>query len=277
MDFFDVGSTLALQNLLLKLRIIILTGKEFNKKLHAGDRMFGTLITSTSQPWIKLPQHLGLDFVFIDSEHYSLTPKEIYHLCQINYAAGIIPLVRIAQPDASLACLAIEWGAKGVIAPYIETKGQILELAGAVKYRPLKGKFLQESLKTGKLDSVTKKYLEKMNEEFSLIINIESVPAVDILPDVLDIKELDGVLIGPHDMTISMGIPEQYEHPKYLQTVDTIIKQARNFNIGVGIHSWTSIAQDKKWIDSGLNFLIHASDYLAAKSKLAEDLNELKR
>jgi 4-hydroxy-2-oxoheptanedioate aldolase len=136
---------------------------------------------------------------------------------------------------------------------------------------------LEDRLNTGKLDPDVKEYLEKMNEEFSLIVNIESVPALDILPDLINIKELDGVLIGPHDLTISMGIPEQYEHPKYLKAVDTIIKEACKVNMGVGIHSWTSIEQDKKWIDSGLNFLIHASDFLAAKTKLREDLIELRQ
>ena len=110
-----------------------MTGKEFTEKLHRGDMLLGTRITSASPPWTRLAKELNLDFVFLDGEHYSLTQKEMALLCQLHAQVGITPMVRIPRPDATFASMAIDWGAASIVAPYVETAEQVTEIVGAVK------------------------------------------------------------------------------------------------------------------------------------------------
>jgi 4-hydroxy-2-oxoheptanedioate aldolase len=253
-----------------------MTGKEFIKKLRSGEYLFGTRITSSLPPWTKLPQELNLDFVFIDGEHCSLTSREIALLCQINYSAGIVPMVRIPEPNPIYASLAIDWGALSIVAPYVEDVEQVIKLVGAVKCKPLKGKVLQDGLIYNQWNPKTKEYLEQHNKEHSLIINIESVPALNNMDKLFSVKGLDGVLIGPHDLSISLGIPEQYEHPLFYESIEKIVNTARLHGLGAGIHTRWKVKSDQKWLKIGLNLIVHIEDYEAAKFKFIDDLTIMK-
>ena len=253
-----------------------MTGKQFKQKLRSGDKLFGTCLTQPSPLWSNIIRDIKLDFVFIDNEHQPFSRNEIANLCQIYTNAGIIPIVRIPRPDPFLACMAVDSGALGVVAPYIETVEQVQELVGAVKYSPLKGKILENGLKNNQWHDTTKSFLKKKNEDRFVLINIESVPALENLSNLAKVPGLDGLLIGPYDMVLNMGIPNQYDHPKFLEAVKKVIQAARENGIGAGIHAWWGIEQEKELLDLGLNLLIHSSDYFAAKTLLKGDFDYLK-
>ncbi len=253
-----------------------MTGADFKHKLHAGEKLFGTCITQPSPLWAKIIVEIKLDFVFIDNEHWPFSRNDIANLCQIYTNAGIIPIVRIPQPDPFLACMAVDSGALGIVAPYVEEVEQVKNLVGAVKYSPLKGKILRAGLEQDQWHKNTKSYLQKKNEHRIVIINIESTPALDKLHELVDVPGLDALLIGPHDLTLSLGIVNQYEHPNFLKAVERIAKSARQKKIGAGIHAWWGIEQEKKLLALGLNMLIHSSDHYAAMTKLNEDFSQLK-
>ncbi|HYH56596.1 MAG TPA: aldolase/citrate lyase family protein, partial [Anseongella sp.] len=102
-------------------------------RLRNGENVYGTCITSTAPLWPAAVSSAGLDFVFLDTEHVPLGRTELAGLCQVYRMAGITPIVRIPSPDPFLACQAIDAGAKGVIAPYLESVEQVTQLTGAVK------------------------------------------------------------------------------------------------------------------------------------------------
>src|SRR5208282_2021481 len=97
-----------------------------------------------------------------------------------------------------------------------ETADQIRALAGAVKLRPLKGRRLQEALRDrNSLEPELREYVDNRNADKILIANIESVPAIENLHEICSVPGLDAVLIGPHDLSCSLGVPEQYQHPRF--------------------------------------------------------------
>jgi len=252
-----------------------MTGKEFKEKLHKGDKLFGTCLTQPSPLWSEIYKKIKLNFVFIDNEHWPFSRKDIANLCQIYSNAGIIPIVRIPRPHPSLACMAIDSGALGVVAPYVETVEQVQDLVGAVKYSPLKGKILESGLEKNKWHETSKTFLEKKNENRIVMINIESVPALENLSNLAKVPGLDGLLIGPYDMVLNMGIPDQYNHPEFLEAVKKVVQVARENDIGAGIHAWWGIEQEKEIMNMGVNMLIHASDYFAAMTLLKNDFEYL--
>jgi len=248
------------------------------QKLKSGQNVYGTCFTSISPGWPLVFKKAGLDFAFIDTEHTAVNRADMARMCQIMQAYGITPIVRIPSPDPYLACQCIDGGAKGVIAPYLESAEQIRELAGATKFRPLKGEILQSVL-NGKqeLSEEMKTYLNNYNKGNICIANIESVPAMNKLDALLSVPGLDAVFIGPHDLSISLGIPEQYDHPEFEKAVKHIIHTTRNKGLSIAIHFSLEPERQAKWVKEGVNIVVHSTDLALFSQKLSTDINAIKK
>ncbi|WAC11615.1 HpcH/HpaI aldolase family protein [Dyadobacter pollutisoli] len=246
-------------------------------KLKSGRNVYGTCITSTGPMWPATIKKTGVDFVFLDTEHVPLGRPELAVLCQQFRHLGITPIVRIPCPDPFLACQVIDGGAIGVVAPYLESVSQIQELVGATKYRPLKGKVLDGYL-TGKIEMPEhiKKYVDKHNAGNICIANIESVPAMDKLDELLSAPGLDAVFIGPHDLSVSLGLPEQYDHPDFEKAVTYIIKTTRAKGLSIGIHFSLEPERQIQWMKVGANIVVHSFDIALFTQRLNEDLNKIR-
>ena len=248
------------------------------QKLKNGERVYGTCFTSVSPGWPAIFKKASLDFAFIDTEHIAIDRSAMSRMCLVMQAYGITPIVRIPAPDSFLAGQAIDAGAKGVIAPYLESVAQIKELIAAIKFRPLKGQILNEVMNGEKeLSADMKAYLNKYNQGNFCIANIESVPALEKLDELLSVPGLDGVFIGPHDLSISLGIPEQYDNPEFEQAVKQIIHTSRKKGLSVGIHFSLEPERQVKWINEGANIVVHSSDIALFSQKLNNDINIIKR
>ena len=247
-------------------------------KISTGKTVYGTCISSAAPLWGKAARIAGLDFVFLDTEHIPLERMEVAALCQLYSAMGIAPIVRIPSPDPFRACQMLDAGATGVVAPYIETVEQVQEMVGAIKFRPLKGRRLQKALQNPlTLEEELKQYLENYNRDKLCIINIESIPAVENLENLLKVPGLDGVFIGPHDLSVNMGLPEMYDHPDFEREVEIIIRKCRENNIAVGIHFSESPNRQIKWVKAGANIVVHSSDIAIFSQKLAADVAYIRK
>lgn len=255
-----------------------MNGKELKQAIKEKKPVFGSCIISTSPEWMKHIKNIGFDYVFIDTEHIPIGREKLSWMCQGYNAHGLAPIVRIPSPDPYLASQAIDAGAKGVIAPYIETVDEVKALRGAVKLGRLKGKKLQDYL-DGKteLEKDLLNYLTKENEEHLLLINIESVQSMAVLGDMLKVPQLDAVIIGPHDLSLSLGIPEQFDNPKFDKAIRTIIRKCKANNIGVGIHYSFGIEKEIQWAaEEELNIIMHSSDLNLFVENMRKDLNKIK-
>ncbi|NLP12338.1 aldolase, partial [bacterium] len=150
-------------------------------------------------------------------------------------------------------------------------------LIAAIKWRPLKGQYLgRYSQNPAEMPAALVSYLQQRNQETVFIANIESMPAVHHLDEILTLPGLDGIFIGPHDLSCSMGLPEQYEHPEFEQVVKTLIHRARARNVAIGIHFSESPQQQIRWLAEGITIVIHSSDLSLFRQALAGDLAIIK-
>ncbi len=255
-----------------------MNGREIIQALHDGRHVFASAVVGMSPHWPELASKLGIDFAFVDTEHIPLDRQTLSYLCQTYQALGLPPVVRIPCNDPFEACKALDAGAGGIIGPYLETADQVRALVGAVKLRPLKGRRLAEVLRDRKtLEPELADYLEKRNGDKLLIANIESVPAIENLADICSVQGLDAVLIGPHDLSCSLGIPEQYTHPRFDEAVRTIFNIAREHGIGAGIHFWLGMDQEIAWAKAGGNLVMHSSDLAAFTRTLKAEIEQLRK
>jgi len=261
-----------------------MTGYKFREALVSGKTVYGTLVTSTSPRMFDTLVNLRPDFVFLCNEHIFYNPDTLGWMCRAYRAAGINPVVRILKPDPFLATQALDAGAGTILAPYVEDVEQVMELVGAVKFRPLKGKKLRNIL-LGKENpgKDLEAYLKNHNRNNSLLLNIESPEGVRNMDEFFSIKGtegpgVDGIVIGPHDLSVSHELPEKYESREFTDLSCGIIRDARAAGFAAGGHNGSrgSLSLQKHWAMAGANIIIYSSDVFLFADKYHDDINQIR-
>lgn len=246
--------------------------------LRAGERIYASCMVGHSPMWPNAVAATGIDFVFIDSEHIPADRENLSWMCRAFDGVGLPPVIRIPEPDAFEAAKILDGGAAGFIAPYIETVEQVEELTAVARYRPLKGRRVEQAVREPEsLEPGLKSYLDARNGRTLFIANIESVPAIENLDELLAVGGIDSVLIGPHDLSCSLGVPEQYDHPRFDEAVRSIFSTARRHHVGAGIHFWTDIDQEIEWArTAGANLIMHSADLTLFSQALKADIAQIR-
>ena len=259
-------------------------GNQFRDALRSGKTVYGTLLTSSSPRMFDTIVALQPDFVFLCTEHIFYNPDTLGWMCRAYRAAGINTIVRILKPDPYLATQALDSGAGAILAPYVEDPEQVLELVGAVKFRPLKGKKLYDILHgKEKPGEELETYLKNHNKNHSLLLNIESPAGVMNMEKLFSVKTfdgpgVDGIIIGPHDLSVSYEMAERYESCEFIDLSCDIIRKARNSGVAAGGHNGSqgTINLQIEWAKAGANIIIHSSDVFMFADKYMEDIKQLR-
>lgn len=259
----------------------MITGNQFRDAIRSGKTVYGTLVTSSSPKMFDTIAALQPDFVFLCTEHIFYNPDTLGWMCRAYRAAGINTIVRILKPDPFLATQALDSGAGTILAPYVEVPEQVLELVGAVKYSPLKGKKLKEILLgKEKPGAELEAYLKNHNKNNSLLLNIESTAGVMNMEKFFSVKTfdgpgVDGIVIGPHDLSVSYELPGKYESREFIDLSCDIIRKARKYGLAAGGHNGSrgSLSLQMEWVKAGANIIMHSSDVFMFADKYQDDIN----
>lgn len=254
-----------------------MNGAEIKATLESGGRVFGTMITTgRSLRWIPTLAEVGLDYVIIDTEHNPRSRAELGDYLAMFNTTGLAPIVRIPIPESHYVTMAMDAGAQGVLAPYCETVAEVREVVAATKWRPLKGEALKHLIDAGEhVSDATRGYLEDRNKNSIAIIGVESVAAVNVLDRLLDVPGIDGIFVGPNDLSISLGLPDRYDTQEYQDTVKHIIDTADTRGIPVLVHH-QSTELSTFWIGLGARFILHGSDRRALAEGFRSDFSRLR-
>ena len=234
---------------------------EIKETLKSGGAVFGMMLTASRSPrWAKTYAQSGLDYIIIDTEHTPRSRSEVADLLAAFETTNVAPIVRIPIPSSHYVTMNLDAGAQGILAPYCETIEEVKETVAAAKWRPLKGDAVRRLVDTGEhISEDTRAYLEERNKNSVVIIGIESVRAVNNLEEILKVEGIDGIFVGPNDMSISLGIPDQYDKPEYKDTVKKVIDTSEAHGIPVLVHHQTADLSSY-WIEQGARFVLHTTD-----------------
>lgn len=235
---------------------------EFRQRIKNGDTLISTMFSMIRNPgWVPALGELPFDFITIDMEHSPYSDSQVADLLAVIKASKMPSVVRIPRPQWQYVTRVFDSGASGVLAPYCETVEEVREVVQAARLRPMKGQFAARAMEAGEFPSdATKEHLEEFNQDHVVMIGIESVPAVDNLDAILDVGGIDVVFIGPADLTTSMGIPRDFDHPDFDRMVREIIAKCVARGVQVAAN-FASLEQSAKWAGEGLNVVIHAADF----------------
>ena len=229
-------------------------------KLTKGERVYGTLISHAVNPaLIDVWPPGAMDFVIVTAEHNAMDLAEFLPLRYALREKGIACLVRThsREPaDVARVCDTFD----GVVVPYVEDVEHAKRLAAAAVYRPLKGEVLERVLTEDKWPSKqTEDHIEQRNANTVFVPMIESVPAVKNLEAICSIPGVHAVFVGPGDLTVSMGIPKQYDHPDLIKTLKNVIDVADRKHVAAGCW-FGEPRQVVRTIGQGARFVVYAND-----------------
>jgi 4-hydroxy-2-oxoheptanedioate aldolase len=246
--------------------------------LKAKRPVFGFMVSATSSMrWERVFAGSTLDFVVIDSEHGSRDRQLIADTVAQMQSLDITAIVRTPNTEEVYVAMALDAGADGVLVPYCETVDEVRHCAVKLRTHPLKGEYYERVVDTGEYPSdKSKKYLAERHKDHIFIMGIESEPAANRVGELIDCADIDGVFIGPNDMSTSLGIPDESSNPIYLDTLSKIIAEADERGIPTMIHQQT-IETSAKAIELGARFIMHSSDAGILLRGTQEEFAELRK
>jgi 2-keto-3-deoxy-L-rhamnonate aldolase RhmA len=244
-------------------------------KLRAGECVYGASVEYCLDPEISvLLSKAGLDLFFIDTEHQAASYADIRAICRTARDFGITPLVRVTQCEPALITRALDCGAMGVVVPRVHSPGEARTAVRAMKYTPQGNRgFGMHSIMTNFNWDDPVKMMAETNDETLAVLQVESKEALQSVEAIAATPGLDVLFIGPYDLSISMGIVEQFQSAAFRDAVDRVVAACRSRNIAAGIQTG-DIGLMKEARRRGVRFLLYAGDFSvlfgAYKEKLAE-------
>ena len=177
----------------------------------------------------------GFDWLAIDLEHSTISLGEAEDLIRIIDLKDVVPLVRLSSNNPEQIKRVMDAGARGVIVPMVKTPAEASFAVNAVKYPPEGERSIGLGRAQGYGASFAQ-YFEWQKDESMVIVQIEHIEAVNNLEEILSVPGVDGYIVGPYDLTGSLGIPGDFEAPQYLDAIDQIQRISNRLRIPGGIH-----------------------------------------
>ena len=195
----------------------------------------GSWLTIGSPIVAEIMVRSGFDWLVVDMEHSAITISEAQDLIRVIDLSNVPPLVRVSHNHPNIIKRVMDTGAHGIIVPMVNSKAEAEQAVGSVKYPPrgFRGVGLARAQKYG---DDFEGYRQWNEDESIVIIQVEHIKAVENLEEILTVPGVDGFIIGPYDLSGSLGVPGQFEHPEVVKALEQVKKVAAETGALAGFH-----------------------------------------
>lgn len=246
-------------------------------KLKKRDIVLGTWITLGHTAIAEILSNCPFDWLVIDMEHSVIELAQAQQMIQVISLSGKTPLIRLSDQSPTLIKRVMDAGAAGVIVPNVKTEQEAQNAVAAVKYPPVgtRGVGLARAQRYG---LGFEEYEQWVNSGSIVIVQIEHVLGVKNLRKILAVDGIDGIIIGPYDLSGSIGLPGKLDDPKVDGLVQESIEIAIEMNVSAGYHVVQPDIEDvKSRIQQGFNFIGYSLDTIILGNTFGNDLENIKR
>ena len=246
----------------------------FRSKLKNGDVLIGTLITIPAPEVAEIMVEVGFDWLFVDTEHAPFNAKDALKILQT--AGDRCPcIVRIPANEEVWIKKSLDIGADGIIAPQVNSAAEAEQIVRLCKYPPRGARSVGIG-RAHKYGLGFKEYVTKANDEVAVILQAESTNALKNISEIVRVPGIDAILIGPYDLSASMGKMGKVADPDVRNAIATIAECCLNAGLRVGIFVDTAETADA-FIQQGFTLIAISTDGLYMALGAKETLNALKR
>jgi 4-hydroxy-2-oxoheptanedioate aldolase len=230
--------------------------------LAARTVVYGTWVQTPSPEVVEMIGWSGWDFVILDLEHGPYGPETLPHLIRAAEAADTAPIVRVPLSAPHDVGKALDLGAAGIVTPGVTSAGAGESAVRLTRFPPLGSRGASPSTRQLHYSAVPFATLTAEGAPQPLVVlQVEARLATTDLASILGIEGLSVVFIGPYDLSTSLGLPGQFEHPKVREAISEIVERAGERGVAVGI--WVPDAQSARfWVDRGVTFVTVSNNEL---------------
>jgi 2-keto-3-deoxy-L-rhamnonate aldolase RhmA len=233
------------------------TINELNDAIAERGALLGTLLTIASPAMSEALSATGLDWLFFDLEHSVLDLAAVQSMIQAM-RPGCLSFLRVEEPAAVYVKRALDTGCSGVIVPQVNSVALAKALVQAAKFAPLGARGVGLGRAVGYGASLADG-LKRENQRTSLVAQIEHVDAVEVVHDILGLTGIDAVLVGPYDLSSSLGIPGEITDERVQERIQRVLDAARNAGKPAGIFVG-AVEAARREIARGFSFVAVGSD-----------------
>ncbi len=235
--------------------------------------------------WITLPIPLipelysksGLDWICVDLEHTSINLNQLENIIISSHNNNLPVLVRVGDHNKENIKRIMDLGASGIIAANVKSKKEVENLVEAIKY-PNIGKRGLGLYRAQEFGDKLNDYYNWNNKKSILIIQIESEVAVKNISEIIQNKNIDAAMIGPYDLSASLGVTGNFKSSKYKNALSSVLKHLNKKKIPLGIHIVSPEPNDaKSFIKEGFKFIAFSLDSLILKRTMDRSIKEIKK
>lgn len=245
------------------------------QKLKNNQLTLGSWLTIGHQSVVEIMATGGFEWLTIDLEHSVIDLGLAQNLIGHIQANGMDALARVSKNEEVVIKRIMDAGATGVIVPTVKNKSEAQQAVDYVKYPPhgKRGVGLARAQKYGMGFDEYKKWIE---EESVVIAQIEHIDAVENIHEIINTPGIDGTIIGPYDLSGSMGMPGDYDKPQVKEALETVKKACSEVGVPLGFHVIDSDYQKlQEKIDEGYTFLAFSLDFFFLGNKIREEMGKL--
>jgi 2-dehydro-3-deoxyglucarate aldolase/4-hydroxy-2-oxoheptanedioate aldolase len=213
-----------------------------------------------SQDVLKILAKAGFHWAFIDTEHGGFSTETIQDLCRIAGSVNFAPIVRVGDLQYTLVARALDCGAMGIIFPRVESPELLERAVSWTKFPPIGTRGFGLAPFNFDFEPVTvPQMIEWNNANILVALQIETKRALDAREELLAVPGIDAVMIGPADLSISLGVPGEFQHPLMVEAMEAVRDSCNRRGIAPGTQTRT-LSLAKFWRERGMRFLGCSSD-----------------
>lgn len=231
-------------------------------KLKKGEICIGTMLRDVRSPQvIQLLAASGWDFVLVDLEHGQFSMETVADFASVARYEEITLIIRVSDKEYHLMARPLDNGAEGLLCPRVASRRQAEGIIQATKYAPIGDRGVTVvGINTAYRPVEMSEYLQFSNDSTLIVVQIESVETLNHLDEIFSVPGIDATMIGPADLSQTMGIPGQVNHPRMRDAYQQVIDACKKHGVAAGVH-----LQDpdllKEWMLRGMRFVAYKTDF----------------
>jgi len=203
---------------------------QLRQRAAGGEALCGTFLNELRSPWVPvILGNAGFDYVVIDEEHGRFTVSDTANLIVGATSIGLCPLVRVPLSEPAGMSRTLDAGAQGVVIPMIRTLDDARLVVDRTKYPPLGLRGLHTTSPHTSFSRLTdvKQYVQDCNDSLLTILQVETAEALAIVEDLAAVDGVDGLLLGPNDLSVALGLIGQPGHERVFEAAAVIVEACR--------------------------------------------------
>jgi 2-keto-3-deoxy-L-rhamnonate aldolase RhmA len=208
------------------------------KKILNNELTLGSWITLGNNGIAEILARAGFDWLVVDLEHSTISVDQAGELIRTIELSGVPSLVRLTSNDPCQIKRVMDAGARGIVVPMVNTPGEAIKAIKATRYPPIgsRGVGLARAQGYGHNFQDYLSWQSNISDGPIVIVQIEHIDAVSNLKDILSVTGVDAFIVGPYDLSCSMGIPGRFDEPEFKQTINQIISIGKASGVTSGVH-----------------------------------------